>query len=319
MLGRPGPAARILLLVAVAALVLEAGQVAGQAPSPLPTIGLTLGSDGTLTSGLGGTVANGSALRYAMDGYFGPLIESLPGNNSSKASLLATINATENNPLLAGLFGDRDGRVDGSVDVPRFESLLLNEAKLVPLTTITGVLNVTLDGKGPTSERLQGIYFNNAPAPDSSPASIFVSATVVATFAWSGIGATHTFEVAWNLPSVLGNLTGGVQAVNISVGTPSATTITSVTGLNGTQISNDPLGSGEAHASGQYTPLPGHTVVVQFGPAFPTGDALILGSVAILAGLGLGFLLLRRRRRRRNRPVPISVSDPGVGPSSGSG
>ncbi|MCI4351760.1 MAG: hypothetical protein L3K15_09660, partial [Thermoplasmata archaeon] len=234
---------------------------------------------------------------------------------------LATINATENNPLLAVLFGDHDGRVDAAVDVQRFQNLLLNEAKLIPLTTITGALNVTLDGKPPSSEQLQGIYFNNAPGLDSSSAPIYVSATVVAPFVWSGVGVAHTFEVAWNLPSILGNLTvgAGFQAVNISFHAPSGVTITSVTGLNSTQISNDPFGWGPAEVMGEYSPLPGHIVVIHFGPAFPTGYALIFGAVAVLAGLGLGLLLLRRRRRRRNRPLPPAVSDSGVGPSSGSG
>jgi len=322
MVRPPRLSARFLVGMAVVALLLGAGFPMASGAAPSSGVALSIGSDGTLNTNLETVAANGSALRYAMDGYFGPLVASLPVSNSTKASLLATINATESNPLLAGLFGNHDGKVD-SPEVALFGNLILNEAKLIPLTAVTGVFNVTMDGKGPSSDRLQGISFSGAEGADASTTPIGVTATLVATFAWSGTGASHTFEIAWNLPSILGNLTVGAPLVNLSFSTPDAITITSVDGLNGTQISNDPFGWGAAHASGQYTPLPGHSVVVRFGPAFPTGDALIIGAIVVAAGAGVAFLLLRRRRRRRSTapssPGPSSRTETEVGPSSGSG
>jgi hypothetical protein len=309
-------------VVAVALLFAATVPVAsGSVPSP--GVALTLSSDGSVTAQLNTIVANGSALRFAMDGYFGPLVNSLPGTNASRAALLSEINATENNPIFAGLFGDRDGRVDGSVDVPRFQTLILSEARLIPLAAITGALNVTMDGNGPTSDKLEAVSFSDAPGPDNSSAPIGVTATLTATFSWSGVGESHTFVVAWNLPAIVGNLSVPVAAVNLSFTTPPAITITSVSGLNESHTSNDLLGWGSASASGQYTPLPGHNVVIHFGPAFPSGDALIVGAVALVAGGLVGLLLLRRRRGRRlsGAPPPHAAEETGtgVGPSSGSG
>ncbi|MGA7861249.1 MAG: hypothetical protein WCB19_05275 [Thermoplasmata archaeon] len=321
MLGRLRFAPRLLLLFAVAGLVLEASAPAAIGGAPSSGITLTLGSDGAVIAGLETVATNGSALRYAMDGYFGPLVELLPGTNASRTALLGEISSAESNPLTAGLFGSRSGRVD-STDVSRFVGLIDSYAKYIPVTAITGVLNVTIDGTGPASDQLRGVSFSNAPGSDNSSAPIGLTATLAAAFTWSGLGNAHTFQVAWNLPSILGNLSLPVQAVNVSFATPTAITITSVTGLNATQISNDPFGWGSASVSGQYTPLPGHTVVIKFGPSFPTGDALIVGAIVIVAGLAVGLLLARRRRRRRQSttppPVPASTAEPGVGPSSGS-
>ncbi len=307
-----GVAAVLLLLLASASLV--------RAAPTAPGIDLSLSSNGSLGAGISIVVANGSALRYAMDGYFGPLVALLPGTNASRAALLAEINATESNPLLAGLFGDHDGRVDSTVDVPRFESLVLNEAKLIPVSTFSGLLNVTMDGKGPLTDQLAAITFTNAPGLDNSTAPIGITATLSLSFSWSGVGNSHTFEVSWNLPAILGNLSLAVSAVNVSFSTPAAVTISSVQGLTSTQISNDPFGWGAASATGQYTPLPGHTIIIRFGPSFPTGDVLI-GGIAAAAVLGVVGVLLVRRRRRRKAPTSPSATDPGseVGPSSGSG
>ncbi len=323
MLGRPRPRRWLLPLVAVAVLLLPAWSTPAVANAPSSGLTLTVGRDGTVDVQLETVVVNGSALRYAMDGYFGPLVESLPVSNATKASLLAQINSTESNLLLAGLFGDHDGRVDSVVDVSRFASLVTNEANLVPVSTITGVLNATLDGNAPTSERLTDISFSNAPGPDTSSTPIGVTATLAATYSWSGLGRSHTFEVGWNLPSLLGNLTLPVPAVNLSFDTPPAMTITSVTGLDATALSNDPLGWGPASASGQYVPLLGHDVVIRFGPSFPTGDALVVGAIGAGVIAGLALFLLRRRRRRGARASPApggtANSETGVGPSAGSG
>lgn len=312
-LGRWATGALLILLVVVSVPLARA------APAPAGAT-LALGSNGSLSAGLTTVVANGSALRYAMDGYFGPLVEELPGTNASRAALLAEINATESNPLLAGLFGDHDGRVDSAVDVPRFESLVLSEAKLIPVSTFSGLLNLTLDGKGPLSDLLTAITFSNAPGPDNSTAPIGITATLALAFSWSGTGSSHTFEISWNLPSILGNLTVSVPNVNVSFRTPAAITITSVQGLTDTQISNDPFGWGAASASGQYTPLPGHTIVIRFGPSFPTGDVLIGGVAAAAVLGGIAYALVRRRRHRSKPPSDQKTGpDAGVGPSSGSG
>lgn len=312
---------RLLLVAAVVAVLVGAVGPGARASSPSNGIALSLSSQGVVAAGLTATVPNGSALRYAMDGYFAPLVDSLPISNASKASILSAINASESNPLTAGLFGSRTGTVD-AVDVERFQSLVISEAKLIPLSTFTGVLNVTLDASTPAGEVLEAIAFSNAEGPDRSSASIGTTATLSLTFVWSGVGKSHTFQIAWNLPSLLGNLSLPVSPVNLSFGTPDAITITSVSGLNATRISNDPFGWGPASVSGQYTPLPGHTVVIRFGPSFPTGDVLVGGAIAAAVILAVAFLLLRRRRRRRSTPVappPGTATETGVGPSSGSG
>lgn len=314
------------VLLAATLVVLLTAALLPPAAAGVPASGvtLTLGSDGTASAAVATVDPNGSALRYAMDGNFAPLVALLPGTNLTRATLLAEINLTESNPFFAGLFGDHDGQVDAAVDVPHFESLITSEARVIPVSTVTGLLNITLDAKTPTSESLQAIAFTGAEGPDASAAPIGITATVVLSFPWSGTGVAHTFELAWNLPSALGNLSIPVSAVNVSFATPAAVTITSVTGLTSLQVSNDPLGWGSAHASGQYTPLPGHDVVVRFGPAFPTGYVIIggLGGAAVAAGLLVW--LVRRRRRRRGAPAspppgPWAGPDPGVGPSSGSG
>lgn len=304
MLGRRRRAPWVLLLICLAALLIpgELPSAHGSAPGPGAT--LTLGSDGSLSTALETVIANGSALRYAMDGNFAPLVASLPGTNLSRMALLAEINLTESNPLLAGLFGDHDGRVDAAVDVAHFQSLITTEARLIPLSTLTGFLNLTLDSHGPLSETLQAVSFSNAVGPDSSAATIGVTATVALSFAWSGTGSAHTFELSWNLPSILGNLTIPVQPVNISFVTPAAVTITSVTGLDALQVSNDPLGWGSASAAGHYTPVPGHNVVVRFGPAFPTGYVVLVSVIGVAVGAGAFIWLLRRRTRRRVATSP---------------
>lgn len=312
----------LLLLGALVVLLVGAAGPGARAASPSNGVALSLDSQGTVTAGLTATIPNGSALRYAMDGYFGPLVDSLPISNATKASILSTINASEQNPITAGLFGGRTGTVDG-VDVARFQNLLISEAKLIPVSALTGVLNVTMDGKGPTGELLETVTFSNAEGPDNSSSPIGTTATLSITFVWSGVGNSHSFQVAWNLPSLLGNLSLPVSPVNISFSTPNAITITSVSGLTSSQISNDPFGWGPASVSGQYTPLPGHTVVIRFGPSFPTGDVLVIGAVVAAAILAVAFVLLRRRRRRRPpaSPAPGAAAETGtgVGPSSGSG
>jgi hypothetical protein len=321
---RPRPIRRLpLVLAAVSLLAVAALLPALGTSAPTPGVGLMLGSDGSITTQLTTVDPNGSALRYAMDGNFEPLVYALPGNNSTKATLLATINATESNPLLAGLFGDHDGQVDAYVDVPRFQSLILNEAKLIPSSTLIGALNISLDATPATTVTLQGVSFSGAEGPDSSIQPIGISATLLASFAWSGVDASHVLEVAWNLPALVGNLSVGAAAVNLSFTTPNAVTIVSATGMAGTQIENDPLGWGPARVSGEYTPLAGHVVTIDFGPAFPTGDALLLGAVAVAAGAIIGTILVRRRRGRSPSgappPGPLDGGGPGVGPSSGSG
>lgn len=321
-----GPRGRLLrVLCALATVVGLVPLLAGPAGASAPTSGvtLTLASDGSLTAGLETVVANGSALRYAMDGNFTPFVDALPGTTASHQALLLTIDLLESNPLDAGLFGDNDGQVDATVDVPHFQNFINYTAHLIPLSSLTGVLNVTLDARGPTAETLQTITFSNAEGPDASAAPIGVTATFAVGFAWSGTTNPHTFELAWNLPSVFGNLSLPVTPLNLSFVAPAAVTITSVTGLSGTRLTNDPLGWGSASASGQYTPLPGHNVVVHFGPSFPTGTVAIVTSVSGAAVAAVGLLLLRRRRRRRRTIVALpagaaATPGSGVGPSSGS-
>ncbi len=320
---------RSALLVLVAGALLASGlaapvgaaSTASSAALPGPGVALSVAGNGTLSAVLTANVTNGSALRYAMDGNFTPLIDALGLSASERSSLLADLNATET--LFPGLFGNRDGTVS-SVEVTRFESLLLqNVVPLVPTSTIAGVVNVTVDGQAPTADRLTAVLFVGAEGKDTSPAPIDVQAGFSLPFASAGTGAARTLRIGWNLPSIVGNLTTGVGPVNFSLRTPRAVDVRSTSGLSDERVANDPLGWGSGSVSGEFVPTPGHTVTVVYGPAFPTGTVLVVGLVAVAVAAIVLALVWRSRRRRRAPPAPAPAAPAtpgsgGLGPSSGS-
>ena len=289
---------RLGLLLAVAVVVTVLVVPAGAAAA---SASLSLDGSGALAVGLTGAVANGSALRYAMDGQFGPLITLAISNASQRATILAQINATLSNPLAGLLVGNRDGTVTGN-EVTMFESLLAEESQFLPAGTLSGTaaFGLTLDGQGPTSEKLTAISFVGATGPDSSTAPIDVTTSLTYQFPYAG--SSHTLTFAINLTSVSIPIGLSAGLVNVSVALASGLTVTSTSGFTSATTSNDPLGWGAPSVAGTFAPSTQSHLSVSFSPSFPTGDVLVL--VVPLAVVGLVVLLLVRRRRRRRAAPP---------------
>ncbi|MCI4327725.1 MAG: hypothetical protein L3K16_08880 [Thermoplasmata archaeon] len=284
--------ARLVPLVVVLAVVLTAGTATAG-----PSAALTVGTNGAITVALSVADPNGSALRYAMDGNFSPLVDALPGNASSHAELLAGIEVAESNPLFSGLFGNHDGTVEPA-EVGMFESLLESEVGTVPTATLTGdgLLNMTLNGVPPGSATFDSVGFSGAPGPDSSSAPI--TATTSTTEQFLPTGTSGTVGIAWNLS--LGSVGLGLAIpgpnASVTVTTPAGTTITSTSGFQSAAVSNDLLGYSAPTASGSLGTHPTGSASVTFHPAFPLGDVLIVVAVGVVAAVG-GVLWWRRHRR----------------------
>ncbi len=279
---------------------------------PAAQAGLSLASNGSLSASVTTTVQNGSALRYAIDGNFTPLLAGLPLNNSTRASILAQIAQLESSPIFGGLFGNRDGTVS-ALEVTLFVALIENEARLLPSGTVlgTGTLGLTLDGLQASSVHLDSLTLSGAVGPDNSSAPIGVAISSTFTFLLSG--TQHTLLVSL---TGLGSLpgTGPVgPSFGVSFTTPAGMTVTSTSGLSAVTRSNDVWGWGSASVSGTFTPLTSPNASIDFTSAFPTGYVVIgLAIGAAAAGVGVYWY---RRRRARNRSA---TGEGGSGPS-GSG
>jgi hypothetical protein len=321
--GSPDPTTRARGLLALAVVLGLLGTVAPSAGAIAPRPAAGAAASVTLvyssSAQLGVTVAltdtNGSALRYAIDGNFVPFVNSLPLNASMRSSILGTINSSEQNPFLAGFFGNRDGHVDAG-EVSQFESLLLNGAKLVPSSTFLNptFVHLTLDGAAPTSSTLGGFGFPGAVGADSSSAPVEIdidltdgfsgaTAPTNASHGSSTGGNPHTIGLGWSTPAGFGLLLN--PTVDFSAKVPSATSIVSTTGLTGERVANDPWGWGPSSASGSFTPATSGNVTVAFHDAFPVGDLVIALGIA-LPLVAVGVLLLRRRSRRRREKATAS-------------
>jgi hypothetical protein len=256
------------------------------------------------------TDANGSGLRYAIDGDFVPFVTSLPLNASTRSSILSTINASERNPFFAGFFGNRDGHVDAG-EVGQFESLLANGAKLVPSSTFLNptFVHLSLDGALPRSSTLGGFGFPGAVGEDTSSAPLLIDVNLTDDFSGatnsSSAGANaHSIGLGWSTPAGFGLLLN--PTVQLTTKAPSATAITGTTGLAGASVSNDPWGWGPSSATGTFMPASSGNVTVTFHDAFPLGEWVIGSGIAIPL-LVVGVWLVRRRyRRRRAAALPPS-------------
>jgi hypothetical protein len=272
----------------------------GVAAATNPSAGLTVGTNGSVAVALTLVDSNGSALRYAMDGNFTPIIDLLPGNASSHASIVAEVELAESSPLLAGLFGNHDGTVEPA-EVGMFESLVRSEVGTIPTSAFTGdgILSTTLNGNSPGSAQFGGVSFSGAPGPDSSSAPIAVTTSL--TEQYPSTGTSGTLGVDWNLS--LGAFAGGLAIpgpnVSVTVTGPPGTTITSVDGFQGPSVSNDPFGYAAPTAAGNLGTTPTGAATVTFQPAFPLGDVLIVVGVGVVAAVGA--VLWWRRRRRNSR------------------
>jgi hypothetical protein len=288
----PAQGARALVALGLAVLVLAVLPPLARATSA----SVTLGSSGSVDVEISASIPNGLVIREAMDGNFTPIVDAITTNSSQRSSILAEIASAESTPFLGSLFGNRDGTVEAS-EVTSFESLLGYEAELLPTGSISGgsLLAFTLDGARATSTKITTITFSNATGPAGSTGPMGVSTGLAYTFPASG--STHTLALTANVsgtPFPIALLTG---AVNLAVVTPAGTSITGTQGFAQVATSNDPLGWGTSSVSGSYEPSTLGVLSVSYGPAFPTGDVLIVVP-PIVAIAVVGLLLYRRRKKR---------------------
>jgi hypothetical protein len=282
--------------VASVAVVLALLGLSGTAAAG-PSAHLDVATDGSIVVSLSLDDPNGSALRAAMDGNFSPIVSLIPGNASSRASVLAQIQTAESSPFLAQLFGNRDGTVEPS-EVTMFETLLRDEAGTLPSGVLTGggILTLTLNGNPAGSASFGGVTFDGAVGPVLSTAPVTVASSTTDQFLPEG--TTGTVAVSWNFSAGGGLLAVAIPSVALRVTTPAATSITSATGWDSNHVANDPLGFGPASVDGMVGATPTGTATVAFHPAFPLGYVLLgVASAAVLGAVA--FLLWRRRARTR--------------------
>jgi hypothetical protein len=299
--------------------------IAGVARAPAPPVPqpdsatLSITPSGLLAVNFTLADPNGSPLRYAMDGNFSPLVNSLPANATTKSNALRQIAALESAPLVGGFFGNRDGSVS-SAEVILFQGLLHQLTSGVGGSLPTGTLSasavagLTLDGAKASTSTFQSVTFAGAEGPDNSTLPIGISLQFSYQFPISGSQHTLSFAIGGGgLPSAI-VIPNAIATVSFS--TPPGTTITSVDGLGSVSTSSDPWGWGGSQSSGTYTLATNSTIAFHYQSSFPTGD-LVLGGIATGAiALGASLLLLRRRRRRRGAPAPGPKAEEGaVGPS----
>ncbi|MCI4323099.1 MAG: hypothetical protein L3K03_03610 [Thermoplasmata archaeon] len=312
MPSRRGAIWRAITVGSVVALLLVGAPLASALPA-LPSyagVDLTLATNGTLTIAVTSQVTNGSALRFAMDGNFTPLLGVLQLNASETAKIVGTINGLESSPFTASLFGNRNGQVS-AYEVTTFESLIGRESSLVPKGLLggTGVLPSTLDGAPPLSESVGSVLFTGATGSDTSTAPIGVQ--VQSSDAFDFAGSTHTLTLG--SPSLPFGLPGSLD-LNLSFTTPAGEMITGVSGTTTDHVSNDPLGWGAASMHGTVVAATNSSVTVEFQNAPPVGTiAIILGSLAV-GGLVAGGWLWRRRARAPATPLVPPTSPVPLGP-----
>ncbi|MCI4334441.1 MAG: hypothetical protein L3K04_02250 [Thermoplasmata archaeon] len=293
--------ARALLLLAVTLglLLPELAPVASATSTPVV---LQLSSGGSLTSNITVQLANGSALRYALDGNFSPLLDELPISGSNRSTYEAEIAGFEGNPFTAGLFGNRDGTVE-PYEVTDFEQLVQQEARLLPVSVLTGgvAFQLTIDGQAASSASVQGIGISGGLGADTSTLPVEVSLLTVYTYSLSG--NSHTLGLSWTLPPLL---ITPLLNFDVSFSTPAGDSITGSSGFGSTSVQNDLLGFAPGKFDGQLQPSGSGSASVHFAPSFPLGTFLLVAGVVGVAALACLLLLRRARRRRRTAAEPAS-------------
>jgi hypothetical protein len=284
---------------------------ASTTPGPGQGVALTLTSGGALTASFSIVDPNGSALRYAMDGNFTPLILSLPLSATNRTLALTEISTLEAEPLLSGLFGNRDGSVEAD-EVTNFAHLLEVGSRDVPGTLLTGVdgFNATLDGQAPSSVVLSSITFANATGADTSSLPLTIESDLAAQF--GAVGSPSVLALDLPVSTLPTGIPVGLLSVPVSFAGPAATTITSVSGLVGESTTNDPLGWAAPSAQGNYPLGSPSAIQFHFEAAFPVGDVLVIGLSIVALVIAVALLARRRRRRRLAR---IMIPPGGLGPS----
>jgi len=288
-------ARRAAIVIGVVALLL-AVPVGARAAS----VSGDLSSSGALTLVLSGTDPNGSALRYAIDGNFAPLIDSLPINASEQATLLDSISIEESGLAGAFLFGNRDGSVEAN-EVTMFETLIQDGSnELASLggpssgLSLGGLLTLTLDGSAPTSTTLGGVAFTGAIGADTSSAPIGTSVTLDVQF--PSDASTNTLSLGTNLSGLGVALSLVAPSIAVNLTFPSGTTVTGSSGFTSVTVTPDTFGWTSPTAAATYAPGTSTNVSISYGPAFPLGDALLVGVPIGVVAIGVALFLWRRRR-----------------------
>jgi hypothetical protein len=260
----------------------------------------TVSSSGAVTLVLSGTDPNGSALRFAMDGNFAPLIDSLGLNASEQSTLLGGIAVAESGLYGQFLFGNRDGTVEAN-EVTMFETLIQDgSTELASLggtssaLSLGGLVTLALDGSAPTSTTLAGIAFSGAVGPDTSSAPIGVAVTLDVQF--PSRATTNTLSLGTNLTGIGLALSLVAPTIAVNLTFPSGTTVTGSSGFASVATTPDTFGWSSPMASATYAPGTSTNVSITYGPAFPLGDALLVGVPIGVAAVGVALFLWRRRR-----------------------
>lgn len=293
----------------VALLVLGAVLAFGPIPAAGASVSGTIDAGGSLRLVLSGNDSNGASLRSAMDGNFTPLLDALPLNATTLATVTSELDAAESSILFSTLFGNRDGNVEAS-EVTQFTTLLLQESQLLPAGTFTptAFLSLTLDGAAPTSSQLVSLTFLNATGPVTSTAPVGVS--VELDYGFSESGSSHTLSAGTNLTGANLDLALFTGAVSAGLSLPAGTSVTSAVGFESVDVHNDPYGWAGPSVSGTFAPGTDTRVAVSFGPAFPTGDVLLAVPPLAIVGIVGALLLVRHRRRRRTRDGAVPPVSP---------
>jgi hypothetical protein len=272
---------------------------------------LILSPGGTLDTNLSVEIQNGSAIRFALDGNFTPLLAELPLSSANRSIYASEIALLESNPFTGGLFGNRDGTVE-PYEVTDFDELVQEESRLLPAGTLTGgvAFQITLDGQGPTDATVEGVQVADALGPDSSAAPVTVS--VLVNYAFPLSGSSHTLGLTWpSSPVVLSTLLN----FQLTFLAPAGDSITGSTGFTSTSVNNDLLGFAPGKLNGQFSPATSTGVTIQFGTAFPLGIIVTVVGIAGAVVLLLLFLRVRSRRRRlaaekEEPPAPAAPPPP---------
>ena len=266
-------------------------------------LSLDLRANGELLSDARATIANGSLLRFAIDGNFSPLLGALPLNDSTRNSIAQAIYSAEGGQF-ATFFGNHDGRVEpGEVD--SFQSLLIADSGVFPTWLILAgsAPSVTIDGQAAAAMQLVAVQITGGVGLDTSPAPVSIFAQRSDQYVYGSGG--HLLTISWNLFSA-STVLGAPRPLNVSLRLPDATQVESTSGFLSASTAQDPWGLAAASLSGSAQPSSAAPLTVRFSPAFPWAMVVIIVGVAGVAA-SLAVIWRVRRRSRRGRSTRNEV------------
>jgi hypothetical protein len=252
----------------------------------------SFGTAGQLLLEVHCTLAGPGAVRAAMDGNFTPLLASSAINASVRESTYARIGLLRSMPVVAGWFGDGDGRVSAP-EVAGFAALMgrANSSLLPGLWEAPGTIDVRLDGAVPTFSQLQSLAFEGAEGPRATAANVSLDATTLYRFSFpAGTAALDLDAPARAAPL------GCAGDFSIDLSLPAGDRYQGAAGFVRVSVQQDPWGLAPSRVVGDGSWASNGTVEVRFAPAFPLGVVPIVGGPALL--LLAAYVVLRRRGRR---------------------